>query len=153
MSKTFSSSPYNAIIATILATALALGNAWNHNDNSYFMGTPQEDTVQYRFAKIINTVENPTLLNYGFLDGGFFYAADATPACRFYCYFNINAPDMWSSQKDCIESGEADFIVTRKYPLSSYSPDSSQYRLVDTASQYFSKDLSFTYYLYQKIPQ
>lgn len=140
-------------IALSLVTALLLVTTWNANQNRYLIGQSRENTVQYRFAEIIQTVEDPTLLNYGFLDGGFFYAADARPACRFYCYFNINAPDMWENQRVCIENGDADFIVTRKYSLDKYSVDVSKYQLVDVASQHFNKDLEFVYYLYQRIPQ
>ncbi len=140
-------------IALSLITALLLVTTWNTNPNHYLIGRSRENTVQYRFAEKMQSVENPTLLNYGFLDGGFFYAADAQPACRFYCYFNINAPDMWENQRLCIENGDADFIVTRHYSLDKYSVDASKYRLVDMASQPFSKDLEFTYFLYQRVPE
>ena len=140
-------------IAISLAACILLATTWTTNPNRYLIGQSRENTVQYRFAEIIKAVDDPTLLNYGFLDGGFFYAGDATPACRFYCYFNINAPDMWENQRQCIESGDADFIVTRKYSLDKYSVDASKYQLVDVASQHFNKDLVFVYYLYQRIPQ
>lgn len=135
----------------VLLVSMLFSVALKKDQNLYMTRYDREDTPQYQFAKIINTVEHPTLLNYGFLDGGFYYAADATPACRFYCYFNINAPDMWESQRQCIENGDADFIVTRKYKLERYQVDSQGYTLVAEATFPFSADLEFTYYLYQKI--
>jgi hypothetical protein len=103
----------------------------------------------YRFAETISKVENPTLLNYGFLDGGFYYAADAVPNCKFFCTLNINAPDMWAMQRECIEKGEVDFVITRHYPLDRYSPRTNQYKLVDQTTFRF-EGVDFTYYLYQK---
>ena len=119
--------------------------------NLYLSKIEKADTVQYRFAEKIQTVENPTLLNYGFLDGGFYFASGAKPACRYFCYFNINAPEMWKEQQECIENGDADFIVTRHYKLTQYSVNHSKYQLVDTATHPFDKDYEYTYYLYQKI--
>lgn len=136
-----------------LALAVLLLFAWTlpSHQNLYLSKYDKEDTVQYRFAKIIQTVENPTLLNYGFLDGGFYFASGAQPACRYFCYFNINAEEMWYEQQDCIESGGADFIVTRHYKLSQYSVNHTKYELVDSASHPFDENYEYTYYLYQKI--
>lgn len=134
-----------------LTLSILLSNTLTFNQNSYFSRYSKEDTVQYRFAKIIQSVENPTLLNYGFLDGGFYFASGATPACRYFCYFNINPPEMWQEQNTCIANGEADFIVTRYYKLEQYGFNNSKYTLVDEATHPFDKTYTYTYYLYQKI--
>lgn len=147
----FDISPVVFPCALLLTVTVLLGFALNEDRNLYMTRYSKEDTPQYQFAQIINTVESPTLLNYGFLDGGFYYAADATPACRFYCYFNINAPDMWETQNTCIQNGDADFIVTRKYQLEQYSVDTRHYELVAQVTFPFQQNLEFTYYLYQKI--
>ena len=136
-----------------LSLSVLLLFAWTlpAHHNMYLSRIEKADTVQYRFAQKIQTVENPTLLNYGFLDGGFYFASGAKPACRYFCYFNINAPEMWEEQQDCIESGNADFIVTRHYKLSQYSVNHSKYQLIDSVTYPFDKDYEYTYYLYQKI--
>lgn len=134
-----------------LVLSILLSCTLEFNQNLYLAKYDKEDTVQYKFAKTIQTVENPTLLNYGFLDGGFYYASGATPACRYFCYFNINPPEMWEEQNTCITTGGADFIVTRYYKLEQYGLDCSKYRLVDEASHPFDKNSSYTYYLYQRI--
>ena len=56
---------------------------------------------------------------------------------------------MWSSQRDAINNGDVDFVITRRYPLSSYSANARGYDLVDEATFYF-EGVDFTYYLYQK---
>lgn len=149
--KLVNNSPIPFYCVLVITVALLFNSALTNNRNLYLTKYDREDTVQYRFAKTIQTVKNPKVLNYGFLDGGFYFASGATPADRYFCYFNVNPAEMWQSQKECIENGEADFIVTRKYQLSGYSPDSSQYQLVDQMEFPFSKTTRFTYYLYQKI--
>ncbi len=149
--RVFHNSPIPFFAALAITMVILINSAFTHNRNMYLTKYDREDTVQYRFAEIIQTVEEPTLLNYGFLDGGFYYASSAKPACRYFCYFNINPADMWQSQKVCIENGDADFIVTRDHPLSNYSPDASKYRLVDQTDFPFSLNYNFTYFLYQKI--
>ena len=143
------------ILATVAAIAVSLScmlcSTVEFNQNLYLTHYQKDDTVQYRFAKTIQTVEDATLLNYGFLDGGFYYASGATPACRYFCYFNINSPEMWEEQDNCIINGEADFIVTRDYTLDQYGIDTSKYELVDEASHPFDQYTTFRYYLYQLI--
>lgn len=133
----------------LVLVAMLLNYSHKTSPNVYLMEYEKEDHPAYRFAETINTVENPTLLNFGFLDGGFYYAADVTPNCEFFCTLNINAPDMWYSQYDAINNGEVDFVITRQYPITSYYVDHSGYELVDEATFYF-EGWDFTYYLYQK---
>lgn len=143
------------ILTTVLSLSLVLSillsNTLSFNQNIYFSRYSKNDTVQYRFAKTIQTVDDATLLNYGFLDGGFYFASGAEPACRYFCYFNVNPPEMWEEQNACIKNGDADFIVTRYYKLEQYGVDSSKYRLVDEASHPFDQNYTYTYYLYQRI--
>ncbi len=134
-------------IPPVLAAVLVITGALclQNGRNVYLMRYEKEDLPQYKFAEIINQVENPTLLNYGFLDGGFYYAADVVPNSRFFCAFNVAAPDMWESQWDMLWAGEFDFVVTRAYEL---PKTFSKYQLVETADMMF-ENIDFTYYLYQ----
>lgn len=152
MAKLTLSKPLPAMVtlsALVLSVALLANYAYDKSGNTYLMRYEKESHPAYRFAQTINQVEDAKILNYGFLDGGFYYAAGVDPNCKFFCTLNIDAPDMWSSQREAINNGEVDFIITRRYPLSSYSANSSGYRLVDEASFYF-EGVDFTYYLYQK---
>lgn len=136
-------------LAIVTVVILLFGYSYTHSLNTYLLSYEKEDLPQYKFAQIINTVEDPKILNYGFLDAGFYYTTQTQPNCRFFCNFNVNAPDMWSSQRELIESGGVDFIITRRYTMESYSPDASAYTLVSTATMYF-EGVDFVYYLYQK---
>jgi hypothetical protein len=139
------------VSALALVLLLLLNSTIKFNQNIYLTRYQKEDTVQYRFAQTIQSVENATLLNYGFLDGGFYFASGAAPACRYFCYFNVNPPEMWEEQNACIVNGKADFIVTRYYKLEQYGIDCSKYILVDEAQHPFDKDYTYTYYLYQLV--
>ncbi len=131
--------------ALALLLVLSADLSLKYGRNTYLMAYEKEDMPQYKFAQIINSVESPTLLNYGFLDGGFYYAADVVPNCRFFCNFNVAAPDMWETQWDMLWAGEFDFVVTRAYELPATF---TKYELVSTADMMF-ENIDFTYYLYQ----
>ena len=137
----------NLAIAAVVM--LLFSCSFTRSQNTYLMSYEKEDMPQYKFAQIINTVEDPKILNYGFLDAGFYYTTQTQPNCKFFCNFNINVPEMWSTQRELIENGEVDFIITRRYTIASYSPDTSAYTLVSTANMYF-EGVEFVYYLYQK---
>ncbi len=140
-----------SLAALWLAAAIALSGVYvlNNNRNAYLMGTPKEELPQYRFARIINQENDPTLLNYGFLDGGFYYAADVVPSCYFFCQLNVVAPGCFDIPRDQINAGEVDFVVTRDRVLEDYyKVDPSLYDCVDTA-EFFFEGKTRTYYLYR----
>lgn len=134
----------------LIATFTILCSLWSFNksNNTYLMAYDQDELPQYQFADIISETEDATLLNFGFLDGGFYYAADILPNCPYFCYFNINSPEMWQTQYEYIRESKVDYIVTRRYRLEQYPVDSSNYELVDTAEFYF-EGINFPYYLYR----
>lgn len=133
---------------TILVLVFMLNLCRTDGRNVYLLGTAKEDMPQYRFAEIIRQTPDATLLNYGFLDGGFYYAADVTPNCRFFCILNVQAPDMWDTQREYVRDGKVDFVVTRDRELSEYYVDSSRYTCIDSAELYF-EGKTRTYYLYR----
>ncbi len=134
------------IAASVLVSGLC---ALNNSPNAYLMGTPREEMPQYRFAKIINEVENPTLLNHGFLDGGFYFAADVVPDCYFFCRLNVVAPGMFDIPRYYMNEADADFVVTRDKKLEEYpNIDTYLFDCVDQATLYF-EGKTRTYYLYR----
>lgn len=138
--------------AAALLAAIAVGTMLCVNmecsKNVYLMEYTKEDMPQYQFAEIINRQEDPTLLNYGFLDGGFYYAADVIPNCRFFCYLNVAPDEMFFVQRKYIENGLVDFVVTRDRALTDYRLDSSKYELAAQSELYFEGKIR-TYFLYQ----
>lgn len=145
-------SPVLFAAALSLLTAVLLACSYHESGNTYLMKYEKEDLPPYRFAETISQVEDARILNYGFLDGGFYYAADVLPSCEFFCTLNINAPEMWQIQRECVENGDVDFVITRKYTLDRYTAKADGFTLVDEATFRF-EGVDFTYYLYQRNPE
>ena len=137
-----------AVLVIALISGILLTHSYEVSENVYLMEYEKEEMPPYKFAQTINQVEDATLLNFGFLDAGFYHAADVLPSCPFFCTFNVNAPGMWETHYAYIKHGLVDFVITRKKPLTEYNCDSSKYELVDTANMIF-EGYDFTYYLYQ----
>ena len=105
----------------------------------------REEMMQYRFAEIINEKEDATLLNYGFLDWGFYTAAGVAPHLKYYHLANMPLEELHSEQDRYVREGLSDFVVTRR-PLSEEL--GGLYTLVDTCPA--PEGLWFTdVYLYQ----
>lgn len=69
---------------------------------------PKEKHVQYQFAEIINRKKNPTLLNYHFLDGGFYTVTGILPTNKYFQKQNLPDkifPDIVKEQNDIIKMG------------------------------------------------
>ncbi|MGN0520643.1 MAG: glycosyltransferase family 39 protein, partial [Candidatus Fimenecus sp.] len=105
--------------------------AFYTSNNVYLMQYSKDDLPQYRFAKIINSVENPTLLNYGFLDGGFYTTTGIVPDSRYFCRLNISLSEMYVEQSMAVYRQKTDFVVTRNKPL-----QNDNYICVDMATMY-----------------
>ena len=73
-----------------------------------------------------------TLLNYGFLDGGFYTATGIVPDYKYFCRMNIPLEEMINAQEDYLNSGSADYVVTRDQEI-----NLNKYNLVSQASYIF----------------
>lgn len=84
------------------------------NQNTKSLGVKKEDLVQYQFAEIINQTPGATLLNYGFLDGGFYMASGITPQTKYFCKLNITVdryPEMMQEQNRYLKEKLVDYVV------------------------------------------
>lgn len=113
--------------------------------NPAFMGTKKADLPQYQFAQIIHQTPNATLLNYGFLDGGFYMAADIIPTTRFFCTLHVPLEEMNEELDRTVQEGLVDYIVTRSRELESHC-----YRQIAQVDYRF-EDTSFTFRLYHRV--
>ena len=93
----------------VLAGALGL---WLTPNRADFL-KPRADTMQYRFAAIVNQTPDATLLNYGFMDAGFYTACGITPSVKYFHQTNVNLPEMYEEQARYIAEGVTDYVVTR----------------------------------------
>ena len=141
-----------ALVRTVLSLLLSLlcfSWGWTASLNTYLLGTDKEAMPQYQFAAIMCQDEDATLLNYGFLDGGFYTAAGITPTSRFFCQLHISLPEMTQEMNRSLQEGSTEYVVTRGRRL-----DSDKYTLIAQSSFPYQSNAdrpkSFTYYLYRR---
>lgn len=104
----------------------------------------KSDYPQFQFAKVINEKENATLLNYGFLDGGFYTVANIVPNCKYFTGLNIPNPRIMEEQNRFVEEMLVDFVITCDQKL-----ESENYELVQSVRSEIRKS-SGEYFLYQR---
>ncbi len=117
--------------------------------NIPFMKVDREELAQYKFAEIMNQSDSPTLFNYGFLDGGFYYAAGITPSTKHFCQLNVSSPKIQAEIDSYVLDGRTEFIVTRGQKLEDVY-ESIPYECIASAPFTF-EYLQDHYYLYKRI--
>ena len=123
------------IISVLLSLSLT--------SNRYLMFANKEEMPQYRFNNIMSKYDNPTLLNYGFLDGGFYTVSNIVPNCKSFCLTNYPSRELVDLQSYYCENGLCDFVVSRDTEL-----DFDLYELVDECAYYYEREMH-TYCLYK----
>ena len=81
------------------------------------LGYKIEDLPQYQFGQIMRQKPQATMLHYYALDNGFYFMGNARPVNRYFCYFNINPPELLPEQQAVIEKREVDFVVALEKTL------------------------------------
>ena len=122
-----------AVPAALTAACIALCPLVCFNMNADYgvkFGQPREETMHYQFAEYINQTEDPVLVNYGFMDAGFFTAAGISPKTLYFHANNVSNPEMHYEQKRYIREGIADYVVTREAGLAVLD---EKYELIATA--------------------
>ncbi len=144
----FHKAPQGAVrLSAALLSILLLGGsifaAYKRSSNVYLMAYEKEDLPQYRFAEIIQQDEDASLLNLGFLDGGFYLASGVEPQNRFFCTFNLSLDEQDQEHSELIQTGSVKYIVVR----GKKSPGRN-YTLVDQCAFPF-EGRTWTYSLYK----
>ena len=111
--------------------------------NRYLFGINREELPQYHFAEIMHEEkDDPTLLNYRCLDGGFYTAGNIFPTCKAFCKLNMDLQEMYDLQDHYAKEGLCDFIVCKlEFEL-------EKYELIETMTFPYN-DTTQTFYLYK----
>ena len=115
------------ILGFLIIFLFSIAYTFRFNRNIEFKNTQRENLVQVQFAEIINQSQNPTLLNYGFQDSGFYTAAGLIPEVKYYQKYNFdygNFPINMDEQQRYIRDELVDFVVLR-YMAGETAPDLS----------------------------
>ena len=127
---------------------LCFSLAYVFSMNTYMLKYEKSSLPQYKFDEIISKEENPTLLDYGKLDGGFYTVSNIVPTCKYFCGLNIDYDEITKVQNYYVENALTDFVITRDEVLDEKYLD--DYECADTQKFEYRKGYSFTYYLYKK---
>lgn len=103
---------YGALIYIVICMLLTCKTSSNFE----FRNVKKEDLVQYQFAEIINQKPDATLLNYGFLDGGFYTVTGNVPKIKYFHKPNIEYekyPIIMDEQNRYVREKVVDFVVVR----------------------------------------
>ena len=116
---------------------------------------PKAKLAQYRFAELIRKRENPTLIDYGTTDWGFFITSGAEPNFRYFSVqFGAQEEQLKQMQSEFVKKGEADFVITAEvdfpYGVVWEAMDMSEmdnYELLDSVEQ-ISNNSRYVFNLY-----
>ena len=111
----------------------------------------KDEMPQYIFAEYTKNYPGATMLNYGFLDQGFYMVSGITPTEKYFCGLNIDSvfDEARISKEEAVSQQRVDFIVTKNH---TYGFEG--YELVK-ACEYTTKDLNSVvgtdaFYLYKR---
>lgn len=145
----------NIKIASIVIVLVTLIGSYFLSSNTKLMKNKKEELPQYQFAEIINSYDNPTLLNYGFLDEGFYTVTGIIPNTKYFEKLNFKYdryPENIDSLNNYIKNKEVEFVVYIKglgikedYPVT--VDLENNYELLAESSNININN--YTYYLYK----
>lgn len=75
-------------------------------------GQDKSETMAYQIASAMEVDEDTTLLNWGFMDGGFYTAAGIAPTTKYFCQNNMPLPEMRSMQRRYVGNDLCEYVVT-----------------------------------------
>lgn len=124
------------------------------SSNPRMIRNKKEDYAQYKFADIIKKKENAIVLNYGFLDGGFYLTTESIPSFYHFMKTNIpykNFPEEMDEQNRYIKEKIPDFVIVRN-KLSKAQKEllESGYKKIASHAQNDGDREKSKYYLYEK---
>jgi hypothetical protein len=151
----FSFKPKYAVATLVVITIALAGYTLSTSSNIKFMSKTKSDYFQYTFAEDMSKYQNPTLLNYGWLDLGLYTTSGIYPSLKFFHVLNIDddqMPEIRGTQNLAVAEGKPNFLVIRMdYDLTMDEKEAElakyeKYEVVDTKDQEFEGNMN-TYYL------
>lgn len=88
------------------------------NPNTFMLKKEKKDLVQYKFLDIINKEDDHSLLNFAFLDGGFYTVTNTLPVTKYFHQLNIDYKvfsDIYDTQLEVMGNREVNFVVLKVF--------------------------------------
>lgn len=148
---------YQSIIVLLLTGSTFLFALYNQQ-NTKDLGKKKEDFAQYQFADTIKRLnETPTLLNYGFLDGGFYLTTNTLPTEKYFQKNNIpykTFQENQDGQDNAIKNKAIEFVIVLIKPNKTIDDIHNKdllknYQVIQTKTQQV-EGKKQTYYLLQR---
>ncbi|MBQ8343557.1 MAG: glycosyltransferase family 39 protein [Clostridia bacterium] len=142
--------PLGAVCGALILASSAIFFVSNGHHHHIFK--EREELAQYKIAAYIQQHgdDDPTLLNYGGLDNGFYLAADIIPHLRYFAELNIPMEEMHAEMARYLDEGLTDFVVYRLDNRVKDELSHENYQEVLRVGEW-SREERVTYILYQKI--
>ena len=135
----------------IIVIIICLFISYNRSPNTKYIKYQKEDYAQFVFNEEIE--KEKTILNYGFLDGGFYLTANKIPTVYYFMKNNINYdlyPENVDEQRKYVENKLIDYVIaSNKMNDRDKEILEQNYQLILTHKQRYEEKYR-TYYLYKK---
>lgn len=146
--------PKNIKRLLIIFIPLCLISAYTASPNTKALLKNKKHYAQYIFAEIIGQKENASVLNYGFLDGGFYLTTGNQPTFYYFMKNNIpykNYPEMMDEQDRYVKEAIPDYVIA-KHTLSKerFILLKKNYHEIKSHHQLDDYDVPVTYILYER---
>lgn len=94
--------------------------------NTYLLKYSLEDVPAYRFAEKIGLGSDASVLYYKSLDCGVVMQAGRPVDEKYFCWLNVDLPEINAFQSHTVRTGSAEYIVTLQKELSDFEPDCAE---------------------------
>ncbi len=132
---------------TLIINMWCLAIIWYKSGNIIYMKYEKKDYAQFVFSDLIE--KNKTILNYGFLDGGFYFSTNTIPEFYYFEKQNVsynNYKDNMDEQNRYIKEKIPDYVITKNKRLPNLQKD---YYCIKTHTQYY-ENHKIEYSLYKR---
>jgi putative teichoic acid/polysaccharide glycosyl transferase len=141
----------NILLISVITTSICLITSYYRSPNTEYLKKEKSYYAQYTFLNYIKP--NTTLLNYNFLDGGFYFTTKTYPTEHYFQKNNIKYhlfPQNIDSQRKYVKEKRTDYVVTtNKISKKDLKILNENYKLIASHKQKYEGHLK-TYYLYEK---
>lgn len=141
----------NILLISVITTSICLIASYYRSPNTEYLKKERNYYAQYTFLNYIKP--NTTLLNYNFLDGGFYFTTKTYPTEYYFQKNNIKYhlfPQNIDSQRKYVKEKRTDYVITtNKTSKKDLKILNENYKLVASHKQKYEGHLK-TYYLYEK---
>lgn len=138
------------VILSLIINMWCFGIIWIRSSNVQYLKYDKSDYAQFVFADLIE--KNKTILNYGFLDAGFYFTTKTIPNVYYFEKQNVNYniyQENIDEQNRYIKEKKTDYVIVKTKNAKKVPQLEENYDLIKTMKQKYEEKI-IEYSLYQK---